>query len=62
MEAAAGQLLARTNAQEVDRGEVEARGRVLEEALASHGVETRLVGMTVGPDRHPLRAGARRRA
>ena len=28
---------------------VEERGRVLEGALASHGVETRLVGMTVGP-------------
>src|SRR4029077_11791282 len=28
---------------------VEARGRVLEAALAQHGVETRLVGMVVGP-------------
>ena len=33
----------------------------LEHALAEHGVETRLVGMVVGPDRHPLRAGARAR-
>ncbi len=41
--------LKRTNALEVDRGEVQARGRVLEDSLASHGVETRLVGMTVGP-------------
>jgi S-DNA-T family DNA segregation ATPase FtsK/SpoIIIE len=42
-------LLIRTGAQEVDRTEIEARGRDLELALASHGVETRLVGMTVGP-------------
>jgi hypothetical protein len=34
---------------EVDKRAVESMGRVLEEALASHGVETRLVGMTVGP-------------
>ena len=45
---------------EVDRGEVQARGRVLEESLASHGVETRLVGMTVGPTvtRYELELGA----
>ncbi len=42
-------LLQRTTAHEVDEGMVEERGRVLEDALASHGVETRLVGMTVGP-------------
>ena len=35
--------------QEVDRRLVEAGGRTLEAALAAHGVETRLVGMTVGP-------------
>ena len=42
-------LLGRTAAQTVDTKMVEERGRVLEGALASHGVETRLVGMTVGP-------------
>ncbi len=45
----AANLLARTGSQQVDRAEIEARGRVLEASLASHGVETRLVGMTVGP-------------
>ena len=52
--------LKRTNALEVDRGEVQARGRVLEDSLASHGVETRLVGMTVGPTvtRYELELGA----
>ena len=34
---------------EVDRKLVEAEGRALESALAAHGVDTRLVGMTVGP-------------
>jgi S-DNA-T family DNA segregation ATPase FtsK/SpoIIIE len=42
-------LLHRTEAQAVDRRQVEELGRVLEGSLASHGVETRLVGMTVGP-------------
>lgn len=42
-------LLVRTVAQQVDNRMVEERGRVLEAALASHGVETRLAGMTVGP-------------
>jgi DNA segregation ATPase FtsK/SpoIIIE, S-DNA-T family len=42
-------LLARSSAQEVDQRLVEEAGRVLEAALAAHGVETRLVGMTVGP-------------
>jgi S-DNA-T family DNA segregation ATPase FtsK/SpoIIIE len=53
-------FLTRTNALEVDRGEVHARGRVLEQSLASHGVETRLVGMTVGPTvtRYELELGA----
>ena len=52
--------LTRTSAQEVDRTEVQARGRVLEESLASHGVETRLVGMTVGPTvtRYELELGS----
>ncbi|MDY7103416.1 MAG: DNA translocase FtsK [Actinomycetota bacterium] len=42
-------LLKRTGAQEVDRKAVEETGRTLERALGSHGVETRLVGMVVGP-------------
>jgi S-DNA-T family DNA segregation ATPase FtsK/SpoIIIE len=42
-------LLARGRAAEVDRRLVESTGRTLEDALAAHGVETRLVGMTVGP-------------
>jgi S-DNA-T family DNA segregation ATPase FtsK/SpoIIIE len=42
-------LLQRSEAQEVDRLAVEERGRALEGALAEHGVETRLVGMVVGP-------------
>lgn len=42
-------LLKRTKAAEVDRRQVEALGRTLEDALATHGVATRLVGMTVGP-------------
>ncbi len=42
-------LLGRSGAQEVDRAAVERAGRTLEHALAEHGVETRLVGMVVGP-------------
>jgi DNA segregation ATPase FtsK/SpoIIIE, S-DNA-T family len=42
-------LLKRGKAQQVDRRLVEATGHALEQALATHGVETRLVGMTVGP-------------
>ncbi|MCD9624895.1 FtsK/SpoIIIE family DNA translocase [Rhabdothermincola salaria] len=42
-------LLDRSERQEVDRALVEERGRTLESALAEHGVETRLVGMVVGP-------------
>jgi S-DNA-T family DNA segregation ATPase FtsK/SpoIIIE len=42
-------LLKRSKAVEIDRRLVEALGRTLEDALAAHGVETRLVGMTVGP-------------
>jgi S-DNA-T family DNA segregation ATPase FtsK/SpoIIIE len=42
-------LLKRSKAAEVDRRMVEAVGRTLEDALAAHGVETRLVGTTVGP-------------
>jgi S-DNA-T family DNA segregation ATPase FtsK/SpoIIIE len=42
-------LLRRTGEQVIDRKQVEARGRTLQESLASHGVDTTLVGMTVGP-------------
>lgn len=42
-------LLKKGKAIEIDKRAVEAQGRVLEEALAAHGVETRLIGMTVGP-------------
>jgi S-DNA-T family DNA segregation ATPase FtsK/SpoIIIE len=42
-------LLERSEHQEVNRAMVEERGRTLEAALAEHGVETRLVGMVVGP-------------
>jgi S-DNA-T family DNA segregation ATPase FtsK/SpoIIIE len=42
-------LLDRSGSQSVDRQMVEDTGRRLEHALAEHGVETRLVGMTVGP-------------
>ena len=42
-------LLVRGDSQAVDRKMVEETGRNLEHALAEHGVETRLVGMTVGP-------------
>ncbi|HVV35852.1 MAG TPA: DNA translocase FtsK 4TM domain-containing protein [Acidimicrobiales bacterium] len=42
-------LLKRSKAVEIDRRQIEAGGRTLEHALAAHGVETRLVGMTVGP-------------
>jgi S-DNA-T family DNA segregation ATPase FtsK/SpoIIIE len=42
-------LLARSEAQEIDQRLVEEGGRTLEMALAAHGVETRLVGYTVGP-------------
>jgi S-DNA-T family DNA segregation ATPase FtsK/SpoIIIE len=42
-------LLERSETHEVDRRLVEEKGRALESALAEHGVETRLVGMVVGP-------------
>ncbi len=42
-------LLERSEHQEVNRALVEERGRTLEAALAEHGVQTRLVGMVVGP-------------
>lgn len=42
-------MLKTSRRQKVDTKAVEERGRVLEGALAEHGVETRLVGMVVGP-------------
>src|SRR6185437_16748784 len=42
-------LLKPSAAQELDRRQIEAGGQSLQHALAAHGVETRLVGMTVGP-------------
>jgi S-DNA-T family DNA segregation ATPase FtsK/SpoIIIE len=42
-------LLKPSAAQELDRRQIEAGGHALQHALAAHGVETRLVGMTVGP-------------
>ena len=42
-------VLQRGEAAEIDRKLLESEGHVLEEALAAHGVQTRLVGMTVGP-------------
>ena len=44
----------------MNKADVEARGRVLQESLAQHGVDTSLVGMTVGPTvtRFELELGA----
>jgi len=42
-------MLDRSVAQQVDKRMVEDRGRLLESALAEHGVQTKLVGMVVGP-------------
>jgi len=42
-------VLSRTEVHEVNKARVAERGRLLEESLSSHGVDTRLVGMTVGP-------------
>ena len=42
-------LLERSGSQQIDRKMIEDTGRTLEKALADHGVETRLVGMVVGP-------------
>jgi S-DNA-T family DNA segregation ATPase FtsK/SpoIIIE len=53
-------LLKKGKAMEVDRRMLEAGGRTLEDALAAHGVETSVVGMTVGPTvtRYELELGA----
>jgi hypothetical protein len=52
-------LLRRSRQAEVDRRQVEILGQTLEGALAAHGVETRLVGATVGPSvtRYELELG-----
>jgi S-DNA-T family DNA segregation ATPase FtsK/SpoIIIE len=42
-------LLKRSDSTEIDRAAVQARGHLLESALAEHQVETRLSGMVVGP-------------
>jgi DNA segregation ATPase FtsK/SpoIIIE, S-DNA-T family len=41
--------LVRAGAQTVNRVEIERRGHTLQESLSQHGVDTTLVGMTVGP-------------
>ena len=53
-------ILVRSASQDINEKLVEERGRVLERALAAHGVETRLVGMVVGPTvtRYELELGA----
>ena len=53
-------FLVRSGVQTVNKAEVEARGRTLVDSLYSHGVETKLVGMTVGPTvtRYELELGA----
>lgn len=52
--------LPRSAAHTVNKAETEARGRVLVDSLASHGVDTRLVGQTVGPTvtRYELELGS----
>lgn len=52
--------LKQAGAQTVNMAEVERRGQTLQESLAQHGVETALVGMTVGPTvtRYELELGA----
>jgi len=42
-------LLARGARAEIDRDDLERRGRMLEASLASHGVAVHITGMTVGP-------------
>ncbi|WP_051062828.1 FtsK/SpoIIIE family DNA translocase [Ilumatobacter nonamiensis] len=42
-------LLLQPGVQKVDRKAIEQRGLTLQESLASHNVETELIGMTVGP-------------
>ncbi len=53
-------LLKRTRQRRVDEDEVDRAGAALVEALAAHGVDTRLVGRTVGPSvtRYEIELGA----
>ena len=53
-------ILKRAKPQAVDERAVEAAGQALVAALAAHGVDTRLVGRTVGPSvtRYELELGA----
>ncbi len=53
-------ILKRSAVRSLDKDELWKRGRVLAEALATHKVETTLVGMTVGPTvtRYELELGA----
>src|SRR3546814_8900850 len=52
-------LLKRSGGREIDKAAIRDRGRLLERALAQHGVETKLVGMVVGPSvtRYELELG-----
>ncbi len=52
--------LHRSEAQTINKAEVEARGRTLVDSLASHGVDTNLLGQTVGPTvtRYELELGS----
>jgi S-DNA-T family DNA segregation ATPase FtsK/SpoIIIE len=56
----APRLLERSTAHDLDEREIDAAGHVLERALSAHGVETKLVGFTVGPTvtRYELELGA----
>ena len=53
------EILSRSDTHDVDAKAAEARGVRLQEALAAHGVETRLVDMTIGPTvtRYALQVG-----
>jgi DNA segregation ATPase FtsK/SpoIIIE, S-DNA-T family len=53
-------LLKRTRQRRVDEHEVDRAGAALVEALGAHGVETRLVGRTIGPSvtRYEIELGA----
>ena len=53
-------ILTRSAQQTINKAEVEARGRTLVDALISHGVETNLLGQTVGPTvtRYELELGS----
>jgi S-DNA-T family DNA segregation ATPase FtsK/SpoIIIE len=53
-------FLLRSESQTINKAEVEARGRTLVDSLDSHGVETKLLGQTVGPTvtRYELELGS----